>query len=421
MDAGQIAVVKGRLQADLTKQSNEQLLELCLLQRAHPDIYPLFVDSLNRELERRFTPEQITADIPMYSALRHLANQLASPVSLGQRKLTEMANSINRDVWFTDNRELFKGLLDQESVRAWIISNPDLLAKCLAVDAALAMMADNQAMATAIISDATAESLLKDRPGGMAIWARSEVAMTVTAKAAALSRWFMANHKDLLVDSYPAFKSLLASGYVDNEIVGDWALLQKLFKRGLTAHIKALLESAAFARRFVADEDFCADIIKDDTTMVHVATNASLLALVVKNDGPRRQLIRNNYQLQRYRIEIFKAVTAAGWIKKDATNGYALFEHHRNSVTNAPAGFVFANFYNAESVPAQNRGAYMDHPPMPGLTGQRANASSSVIIAYPSISRIDALSFNGAAYGRVSTNNFSATIYTTLMSPPEQP
>ena len=135
---------------------------------------------------RRFTAAEITRDDVPYSVLQHFANQFTGAAPLFQRLMQEMAASINRDIWFTDNAEVFKAALANEEAATWLAGQPDILNKCLQNRLALGYIAQSTITATAILTREEALALWKNAPALWDIWPQHAAGMQVLAKSGEL-------------------------------------------------------------------------------------------------------------------------------------------------------------------------------------------------------------------------------------------
>lgn len=71
----QISEIQRQLSVDLSSVTNSRLIELCLLYRANPLLYPAFVNSLKLELNTRFTAAKLETEEVMFSVIQHFCNQ----------------------------------------------------------------------------------------------------------------------------------------------------------------------------------------------------------------------------------------------------------------------------------------------------------------------------------------------------------
>lgn len=152
MTPEQKTAIAAKLGADLATIASDRLIELALLHRAAPTAQPDFPNRLQAEIARRFTADAIAQDDVTYSTLQHLADELTGVVPLAHRLLHEMAASVNRDIWFTDNAAAFKDVLNNADTAKWLAGQPDILEKCLGNRQGLTMIADSTTAATAILS-----------------------------------------------------------------------------------------------------------------------------------------------------------------------------------------------------------------------------------------------------------------------------
>lgn len=182
----QFAVAE-QLAIDLSTASTDRIIELCLLYRSDPEALPSFLTSFNNELARRFTPTVIASDGVRFAVLQNFANQFVSPIPFFQQKMLEMAASVNRDIWFTDNAALFIDATNNTDLMTWLVSKPDILTKVLHNPVALPMVAKSTIAATAVLTDAAAVAIWKDTLNVWQVWSQYTPGMTVLAKSSELS------------------------------------------------------------------------------------------------------------------------------------------------------------------------------------------------------------------------------------------
>ena len=290
MTPEQKTAIAAKLGADLTAIASDRLIELALLHRAAPTAQPDFPTRLQAEITRRFTADAIAQDDVTYSTLQHLADTLTGVIPLAQRLLHEMAASINRDIWFTDNAAAFKDVLNNADSAKWLAGQTDVLEKCLHNRLALAMLAESTPAATAILSEPTAVALWKNTPDLWDIWPQHAAGMTVIAKSAELTQY--------IIDTPAALAAVIAS---DNA-------MQPLIASPTARHVWV---DSAVAMAAVAGSQ---------VAMAAVAASSTALAEIVQTATGRAALIAHNDNLQAVRQQIYDTIKT-GWKRK--VNVYA--------------------------------------------------------------------------------------------------
>ena len=203
MTPAQKNIVADILKGDLKTASHQRLIELCLLYEAAPDAHDTFPAALKTELERRFTAAEIGKNDVLFAVLQKKANGYQSAIPLFHQRLLEMAGTVNRDIWFTDNKALFESAIADADVAKWLVKQHDILEKCLHNRLALAMLAASTTASSAILSDQTAVALWKNAPALWDIWPKHAPGMAVIAKSSELTQY--------IVDTAPAFTAIMAS------------------------------------------------------------------------------------------------------------------------------------------------------------------------------------------------------------------
>ena len=290
MTPEQKTAVANLLKADLTSLSHQRLIELCLLYEAAPDAYDTFPTALKTELERRFTAAEIAKNDTLYAVLQKKANTYQSAIPLFHQRLLEMAGTVNRDIWFTDNKALFESAIADADVARWLVQQRDILEKCLGNRLALAMLAESTPAATAILSEPTAVALWKNTPDLWGIWPQHAPGMTVIAKSAELTQY--------VVDTPAALAAVVAS---DNAM-------------------QPLIASAIARRIWIDSSAAMAAVAGSQVAMAAVAGSSIALAEIVQTATARAALIAHNDNLQAVREQIYDTIKT-GWKRK--VNVYA--------------------------------------------------------------------------------------------------
>ena len=301
MTPEQKAAIAAKLGADLATLDSDRLIELCLLHRAQPKALESFPNTLAAEINRRFTAAEITRDDVPYSVLQHFANQFTGVIPLAQRLLHEMAASVNRDIWFTDNAAAFKDVLNNADSAKWLAGQTDVLEKALNNRLALTMIAESETAATAILSQADAVTLWKNAPGLWEIWPQHREGMTVIAKSAELTQY--------IIDTPAALAAVVAAS---------------------------------------------------QTAMTAVASVTAALKTVLKTNDFRTALMASNTVFQAARAAAYQTVSASGsgWVKQRSQVQDDVKQ--LNLTVAAPLGFVFAclGYYNTPA----GSDSIMTHP-----------------------------------------------------------
>lgn len=237
--------IAGLLGADLSTLGESRLIEYCLLHRAQPGALETFPAALQAEINRRFTAPKIRSSHIYYSVLQNFANQFQSPIPLMAQKLREMAATVNRDIWFTDNEVLFKQAINDKDVMGWLVKQPDILEKCLHNARALGWMAQSTVAATAILTDGDALVLWKNTPNLWPAWAQHEAGMQVVLKSAELTAYLFAT---------PAAKEAL---FASADALG-WVLAAPFGQAEITKpdNLKAVVASDTARTAFIAKNDW---------------------------------------------------------------------------------------------------------------------------------------------------------------------
>ena len=290
MTPEQKTAVANLLKADLTSLSHQRLIELCILYEAAPDAYDTFSTALKTELERRFTAAEIAKNDTLYAVLQKKANTYQSAIPLFHQRLLEMAGTVNRDIWFTDNKALFESAIADADVARWLVKQHDILEKCLRNRLALAMLAASATASSAILTDQTSLALWKNTPNLWDIWPQHAPGMTVIAKSAELTQY--------IIDTPAALAAVVASANA----------------------MQALIASPTARRVWVDSEVAMAAVAGSQVAMAAVAASSTALAEIVQTATGRAALIAHNDNLQAVRQQIYDTIKT-GWKRK--VNVYA--------------------------------------------------------------------------------------------------
>lgn len=300
MTPEQKTAVANLLKADLTSLSHQRLIELCILYEAAPEAHDIFPAALKTELERRFTAAEIAKNDTLYAVLQKKANTYQSAIPLFHQRLLEMAGTVNRDIWFTDNKALFESAIADADVARWLVQQRDILEKCLHNRLALAMLAESTPAATAILSEPTAVALWKNTPDLWDIWPQHTIGMTVIAKSAELTQY--------IIDTPAALAAVIAS---DNA-------MQPLIASATTRRI--WVDSAVAMAAIAGSQVAMAAVASSQVAMAAVAASSTALAEIVQTATGRAALIAHNDNLQAVRQQIYDTIKT-GWKRK--VNVYA--------------------------------------------------------------------------------------------------
>ena len=370
MTPEQKTAVANLLKADLTSLSHQRLIELCILYEAAPEAHDIFPAALKTELERRFTAAEIAKNDTLYAVLQKKANTYQSAIPLFHQRLLEMAGTVNRDIWFTDNKALFESAIADADVARWLVQQRDILEKCLHNRLALAMLAESTPAATAILSEPTAVALWKNTPNLWDIWPQHAPGMTVIAKSAELTQY--------IIDTPAALAAVIAS---DNA-------MQPLIASPTARRI--WVDSPVAMRAVAGSEVAMRAVAGSEVAMRAVAAVSAALKTVLQTAAFRAALIASNAVLQATRATAYQTVSASGsgWVKQRAQGADSVAQLNQSFAT--PAGLVFAclGYYSSPS------GVFsiMTHPSggaaARAATTQKPNTMASV----------DGISFNGATF-----------------------
>ena len=404
MTPEQKTAIAAKLGADLTAIASDRLIELALLHRAAPTAQPDFPTRLQAEITRRFTADAIAQDDVTYSTLQHLADTLTGVIPLAQRLLHEMAASINRDIWFTDNAAAFKDVLNNADSAKWLAGQTDVLEKALNNRLALTMIAESETAATAILSQADAVTLWKNAPALWEIWSQHAAGMQVLAKSGELVQY--------LIDTAGALPAAMASATAVKALVASTTAM-RVIAASQTA-VDAFLASPGAMTQVDASPVACAAMGGSAIAMGQIAASATTLKRIYNNDGWRKALIENNAVFQAVRETIYKTVSTsgAGWTKKGGNyyNGTGI--KSLDTVFGANIGFIFARFsrYNVSGTMPADSKTTMNHPGGAlAAEGQDNSVTNRNIM-----DKVDGISFNGATFKNSDAFNFC---YAELWAP----
>ena len=380
MTPEQKTAVANLLKGDLTSLSHQRLIELCLLYEAAPDAYDTFPTALKTELERRFTAAEIGKNDTLYAVLQKKANTYQSAIPLFHQRLLEMAGTVNRDIWFTDNKALFESAIADADVAKWLTQQHDILEKCLHNRLALAMLAASATASTAILSDQTAVALWKNTPGLWDIWPQHTPGMTVIAKSAELTQY--------IIDTPAALAAVVASDNAMQPLIAS-ATARRVWVDSEVA-MTAVAASQTAMTAVAASQTAMTAVAASQTAMTAVASVTAALKTVLKTNDFRTALMASNTVFQAARAAAYQTVSASGsgWVKQRSQAQDNV--NQLNPTVAAPLGFVFAclGYYNAPS------GSYsiMTHPG----GGEAARAASTRLPT--TMASVDGISFNGATF-----------------------
>ena len=380
MTPEQKTAVANLLKADLTSLSHQRLIELCILYEATPEAHDIFPAALKTELERRFTAAEIAKNDTLYAVLQKKANTYQSAIPLFHQRLLEMAGTVNRDIWFTDNKALFESAIADADVARWLVKQHDILEKCLGNRLALAMLAESTPAATAILSEPTAVALWKNTPDLWDIWPQHAAGMTVIAKSAELTQY--------IIDTPAALAAVIASDNAMQPLIAS-ATARRVWVDSEVA-MTAVAASQTAMTAVAASQTAMTAVAASQTAMTAVASVTAALKTVLKTNDFRTALMASNTVFQAARAAAYQTVSASGsgWVKQRSLAHYQV--NQLNPTVAAPLGFVFAclGYYNKPAGP----GSIMTHPG----GGEAARAASTRTPT--TMASVDGISFNGATF-----------------------
>ena len=388
MTPEQKTAIAAKLGADLTAIASDRLIELALLHRAAPTAQPDFPTRLQAEITRRFTADAIAQDDVTYSTLQHLADTLTGVVPLAQRLLREMAASVNRDIWFTDNAAAFKDVLNNADSAKWLAGQTDVLEKALNNRLALTMIAESETAATAILSQADAVTLWKNAPALWDIWPKAAAGMNVLAKSGELVQY--------LIDTAGALPAAMASATAAKALVASTTAM-RVIAASQTA-VDAFLASTDALNAIDASPAAISILGGSAIAMGQIAASATILKRIYNHDEWRKALIENNAVFQAVRETIYKTISASGsgWVRRYSYSQYGSNIPSLNTKFGSNIGLFLARFskYNlAGTMPADSK-TTMLHP---GGTLAAAGQDNSAL-SITTLDKVDGISFNGATF-----------------------
>ena len=328
MTPEQKTAVANLLKADLTSLSHQRLIELCILYEATPEAHDIFPAALKTELERRFTAAEIAKNDTLYAVLQKKANTYQSAIPLFHQRLLEMAGTVNRDIWFTDNKALFESAIADADVARWLVKQHDILEKCLGNRLALAMLAESTPAATAILSEPTAVALWKNTPDLWDIWPQHAAGMTVIAKSAELTQYIIDTPAALaaVIASDNAMQPLIASAtarrvWVDSEVAMTAVAASQTAMTAVAASQTAMtavvgsevamraVAGSEVAMRAVAGSEVAMRAVAGDEKFMRIVIASSVaMAAIAASETGKRILIAENQILQSHKDALYSMV-----------------------------------------------------------------------------------------------------------------
>ena len=318
MTPAQKTAIAAILKSDLKPLSHQRLIELCLLYEAAPEAHDTFPAALKTELERRFTAAEIQKNDTLYAVLQKKANTYQSAIPLFHQRLLEMAGTVNRDIWFTDNKALFESAIADADVARWLVRQRDILEKCLKNRLALGMIADSETAATAILTDPDALALWKNSPILWDNWPQHAPGMKIIAKSAELTQY--------TIDTPAALAAVVAAETAMQAVAGSEVAMRAV--AGSEVAMQVVITHDGLLKTVTASQTAMTAVAASSTAMTAVAASSVALAEIVQTDTARAALIAHNDNLQTVRQQIYDTIKT-GWKRK--VNVYG------GSEVNAPA------------------------------------------------------------------------------------
>ena len=400
MTPEQKTAVANILKGDLKTLSHQRLIELCILYEAAPDAHDIFPAALKTELERRFTAAEIAKNDTLYAVLQKKANTYQSTIPLFHQRLLEMAGTVNRDIWFTDNKALFESAIADADVARWLVKQHDILEKCLRNRLALAMLAASATASSAILTDQNSLALWKNTPDLWDIWPQHREGMAVVAKSAELTQYILDTAVALsaVIAADAAMRALAAAPTAMRAVAGSDVAMRVILatNKALALVIASQTAMTAVAASqtamtaVAASQTAMTAVAASQTAMTAVASVTAALKTVLKTNDFRTALMASNTVFQAARAAAYQTVSASGsgWVKQRAQDADVVTQLNQSFAT--PTGFVFAclGYYGTKS----DGRTTLFHPggTAAATAGSRSNPTSML--------SVDGISFNGATF-----------------------
>ena len=352
MTPTQTRTLAALLSVDLANVDTDRLIELCILHRANPKAHDAFPAALKAELERRFDDAAIRADDTSFAVLERFNNEFQSALPYFAIKLREMAATVNRDIWFTDNEAVFKSGLNDPDIAAWIVQNLDILTKILHNDVALPWVAQSSTASKAILTRAESLALWKDTPKLWQVWPHHAAGMGVISTSGELTQY--------VIDTPAALSAITVSPTAMNAIIASPTAMNA--------------------------------VAASSTAMNAVAANEPALRAIVNHKAARDALIANNDKLQAVRETMYNTVKNV-WTKVrsvDLREGNVGVRYHSNNsqLANPENALIFVCLGNASGYSGGRHQLEHADGTIAAAGGTR-NAPTSIVT-------VDGVSFAGA-------------------------
>ncbi len=381
--------IKNQLESDLSKHSDDRLIELCLLHRASPELSVIFAKNLQEELKRRYNETKMREDDVIFSTLLNFSNQFKSPIPLFHYQLQQMAASVHRDIWFSNNEALFRDNIADVEVMDWLLTQPSLLEKCLNNKFGLAWIAQSTNASTKILTHATAVDLWKQSTNLWQIWPQYEAGMTVLSQSSELINYVIAN--DYMMTAVAASEVAMAT-----VVASETAMAVIVASE---AAMTAVAASETAMAVVAASETTMATVVDSEIAITAVTESETALAAVVLSSAAKKVLVAHNTVLQSARETIYETIKTS-WVKKGEQ--FADPVANVNPLANTHDGLVFATLGYFST---QNQATTMLHAD--GTTAATASSTRKPT----KLTSIDAVSFKGCTFVETSDGQVAIEVW----------
>ena len=342
MTPTQTRTLAALLSVDLASVDTDRLIELCILHRANPKAHDAFPAALKAELERRFDDAAIRADDTSFAVLERFNSEFQSALPYFAIKLREMAATVNRDIWFTDNEAVFKSGLNDPDIAAWIVQNPDILTKILHNDVALPWVAQSGTASKAILTRAESLALWKDTPKLWQVWPHHAAGMGVIATSGELTQY--------VIDTPAALSAITASATAAQALAASPIAFEKIIASD--AALKAFVSSTVAATAIGENAQSADKTAANEKAMQTMAASSDVMKIVINSDTWRAAFIKANQQFQSVREALLAMVKANNWRK--AYQGLGVpgsWNNYNQYLADKGRGLVFATlgYYNGQT------------------------------------------------------------------------
>ena len=228
----QETAIETLLRVDLSTVTTDRIIELCLLYRSAPTVYPEFKNNLEAEITRRFTAVEIATNDVMFSVIQNFSNQFGTKsVALNFADgVTKLLAAKDKEEWSKDNTKFYQdALLVSADWNSLIDTTARFTAICESKTAMDILLANSAFTTKAMSVDANVMTMINSS-SALLSWVGSANARTVFGNT---NTYFQSKKQDIYnkVSTSPKWKK--QAGLIGTAFGAEFTTLSNMASSGV--------------------------------------------------------------------------------------------------------------------------------------------------------------------------------------------